>query len=278
MYGFNYQSCSLVVDTHAVGQIASCPKNKGSLEADSIVQAASTRVGFRLLTTPLELMKLFLEGKLYRDQIHGYRPSSLSHDDPIRRSFAMYNATSNESSIPLPQAPTEILPPKKRACSRSSSSTSALPQVFKIGESSHKTPLEHHEEQIKTILNHLDELPLKRIEHIEDKVEGLGNGRVIIQQDFDQLETELHEARAQIAGFQREKIRHDDEIVLAHVRTSTLDYRGYPDLPPIRYEESSNNISRGQETTGRTIGLTRGLDPLSILQLLLESNMMSCVP
>ncbi|GKE78256.1 hypothetical protein Tco_1544376 [Tanacetum coccineum] len=41
--------------------------------------------------------------------------------------------------------------------------------------------------------------------------------------DFDQLETELQEARTQISGFQREQIRHDDEIVLAHVRTSTLE-------------------------------------------------------
>ncbi|GKE05559.1 hypothetical protein Tco_1397577 [Tanacetum coccineum] len=49
---------------------------------------------------------------------------------------------------------------------------------IKIGESSHKTHLERHEEQIKTILNHLDELPLERIEHMEDKIEGLGNGRV----------------------------------------------------------------------------------------------------
>ncbi|GKG50496.1 hypothetical protein Tco_0521596, partial [Tanacetum coccineum] len=55
---------------------------------------------------------------------------------------------------------------------------------------------ERHEEQIKTILNHLDELPLERIEHMEDKMEGLGNGRVIIQQDFNKLEFELHEARA----------------------------------------------------------------------------------
>ncbi|GJT58371.1 hypothetical protein Tco_0993425 [Tanacetum coccineum] len=87
------------------------------------------------------------------------------------------------------------LPPKKRAHSRSSFSTSALPQVFEIGESSHKTHLERHEKQIETILNHLDELPLERIKHIEDK----------------------------IAGFQREQIRHDDEIVLARVRTSTLE-------------------------------------------------------
>ncbi|GKF09627.1 hypothetical protein Tco_0043851 [Tanacetum coccineum] len=91
----------------------------------------------------------------------------------------------------------EILPPKKRVRSRSSFSTSALPQVFEIGESSHKTPLERHEEQIETILNHLDELPLERIEYIE--------------------------AHAQIARFQRKQVGHDDEIVLARVRTSTLE-------------------------------------------------------
>ncbi|GKG51209.1 hypothetical protein Tco_0541593, partial [Tanacetum coccineum] len=89
--------------------------------------------------------------------------------------------------------------------------------------SSHKTPLERHKEQTETILNHLDKLPLERIEYMEDKIEGLGNGRVIIQQDFDKLETELHEARTQIVGFQRKQIGHDDEVVLARVRTSTLE-------------------------------------------------------
>ncbi|GKB62650.1 hypothetical protein Tco_0918836 [Tanacetum coccineum] len=58
---------------------------------------------------------------------------------------------------------------------------------------------------------------------MEDKIEGLGNGRVIIQRDFNQLETELQEAHTQISGFQREQIRHDNEIVLAHVRISTLE-------------------------------------------------------
>ncbi|GJR78883.1 putative reverse transcriptase domain-containing protein [Tanacetum coccineum] len=121
--------------------------------------------------------------------------------------------------------PERILPPQKRAHFLSPSSTdfSTPPQVFEIGESSHKTHLERHEEQIETILNHLDELPLERIEHMEDKIEGLVNGRVIIQRDFDQLETELQEARTQIAGFQRKQIGHDDEIVLARVRTSTLE-------------------------------------------------------
>ncbi|GJU81065.1 hypothetical protein Tco_1283430 [Tanacetum coccineum] len=63
-----------------------------------------------------------------------------------------------------------------------------------MGECSHMTRLERHEEQIETILNHLDELPLERIEHMEVKIEGLGNDQVIIQRDFDQLETELQEA------------------------------------------------------------------------------------
>nr|GEV92223.1 hypothetical protein [Tanacetum cinerariifolium] len=92
--------------------------------------------------------------------------------------------------------PEELLPLKKQGCDRSSSSTSALPQEFKIGESSHKTSLKRHEDQIEEILNHRDELSLDRIENIEYNIEGLGKGRVIIQQDFDKLETELHEARA----------------------------------------------------------------------------------
>ncbi|GJV79584.1 reverse transcriptase domain-containing protein [Tanacetum coccineum] len=57
--------------------------------------------------------------------------------------------------------------------------------------------LERHEEQIKDILNHLDELSLDHIEEMEGHVDG----QVIIQ----------------------EQIRHDDEIVLARVRTSTLE-------------------------------------------------------
>ncbi|GKC34320.1 hypothetical protein Tco_1046704 [Tanacetum coccineum] len=173
------------------------------------------------------------------------------HDDPYMKVMQAYNATNNESPIPLPQAPIappivlspspvlppsplfdprdfflpeEILPPQKQArFLLSSSDFSTPPQVFEIGESSYKMHLEHHEEQIETILNHLDKLLLERIERMEDKIEGLSNGRVIIQRDFDQLETELQEARTQISGFQRKQIRYDDEIVLARVRISTLE-------------------------------------------------------
>ncbi|GJT32627.1 hypothetical protein Tco_0923046 [Tanacetum coccineum] len=117
---------------------------------------------------------------------------SLFHDNPYMK--VMHEYYTKESPIPPPTivppssmlSPMfnpqefflleELLPLKKRGRNRSSSSTYALPQVFKIGESSRKTSLERHEEQIEEILNHLDELSLDRIEHIKDKIEGLGNG------------------------------------------------------------------------------------------------------
>ncbi|GJV15838.1 putative reverse transcriptase domain-containing protein [Tanacetum coccineum] len=144
------------------------------------------------------------------DDLSKYLLASLAilpfHDDPYMKVMQAYDATSNELPIPLPQAPIapptvlppspvlplspmfdprdfflpeEILPPQKRARFLSFSSTdfSALPHVFEIGESSHKMHLERHEEQIETILNHLDELPLERIENMEDKIKSLGNGR-----------------------------------------------------------------------------------------------------
>nr|GEV39203.1 WD-40 repeat-containing protein MSI4 [Tanacetum cinerariifolium] len=117
----------------------------------------------------------------------------------------------------------EILTPKKRGRKRSFSSTSTLPQAFDMGESSHKTSLERREEQIKKILNHLDELSLDRIEHIEDKIEGLRNGRVIKQQDFENLETELQVTRAQISKLQRKKMGNNNKIDLARFRISTLE-------------------------------------------------------
>ncbi|GJZ24356.1 reverse transcriptase domain-containing protein [Tanacetum coccineum] len=118
---------------------------------------------------------------------------SLFHDDPYIKVMHAYYA--EESRIPPPTIvplslmlspmfnpqefflPEELLPLKKRGRDRLSSSTSALPQAFEIGESSRKTSMEHHKEQIEEILNHLDELSLDRIEHIEDKIDGLEKGR-----------------------------------------------------------------------------------------------------
>nr|GEU47974.1 hypothetical protein [Tanacetum cinerariifolium] len=111
---------------------------------------------------------------------------SLFHDDPYMKVMHAYYARklpippsiiTPPSSMPNLQKiflPEELLLPKKQGHAQSSSSSSTLPQAFEMGESSRKTSLKRDEEQIKGILNHLDEISLDRIEHIEDKIEGLG--------------------------------------------------------------------------------------------------------
>ncbi|GKF71306.1 hypothetical protein Tco_0207420 [Tanacetum coccineum] len=127
------------------------------------------------------------------DDLSKYLLASLAilpfHEDSYMKVMQAYDATNNELPITPPRPPIapptvlppsplfdprdfflpeEILPPHKRARFLSSSSTDffALPYVFEIGENSHKTHLERHEEQIKTILNHLYELPFERIKHM----------------------------------------------------------------------------------------------------------------
>nr|GEW09244.1 putative reverse transcriptase domain-containing protein [Tanacetum cinerariifolium] len=129
---------------------------------------------------------------------HHQGTSSHQHDDDdeVLQAFFTKNSTippriiTHLSSMPNPQKfflPEDLLSPKKHGHDQSSSSTSSLPQIFKIRESSRKTSLERHKEQIEEIQNHLDKLSLDRIKHIENKIEGLVQGRVIIQQDFDAL-------------------------------------------------------------------------------------------
>ncbi|GKD50560.1 hypothetical protein Tco_1279536, partial [Tanacetum coccineum] len=83
--------------------------------------------------------------------------------------------------------PEELLPPKNQihsfsttlsnssrnqTCNLVSPSFSVYtptpPQIFKIGKSSIKMHLQHHKEQIKDILNYLDELSFHRIEKMEE--------------------------------------------------------------------------------------------------------------
>ncbi|GJX87910.1 hypothetical protein Tco_0339924 [Tanacetum coccineum] len=94
---------------------------------------------------------------------------------------------------------------------------------MKIEESFRKTSVERHEEQIEEILNHLDELSLNGIKHIEDKIEGLEKGRVIIQQDFDDLQTELQQARVQITKLQKKQMGNNHKISMARFRITDLE-------------------------------------------------------
>nr|GEW29480.1 hypothetical protein [Tanacetum cinerariifolium] len=109
---------------------------------------------------------------------------SLFHDDPYTSIMNAY-ATFTPSPIPIPpplikppsESP-EFFPPKELLSPRKQKQNQYF-QDYEMGESSHNSTLEQHGKQIEEILNHLDELPLDRIEQIEDDVEGLVQRQVI---------------------------------------------------------------------------------------------------
>nr|GEU44837.1 reverse transcriptase domain-containing protein [Tanacetum cinerariifolium] len=129
---------------------------------------------------------------------------NLFHNDPYINVMNAY-ATFTPSPIPIPSPTTkspsespefflqkELLSPKKQKQDQ-------YFQDYEMGESSHDSTLEQHKKQIEEILNHLYELPLDRIERIKDDVEGLYKGRIIIQQEFDQMRVEFQKSRSQAA-------------------------------------------------------------------------------
>ncbi|GKE43588.1 hypothetical protein Tco_1470872 [Tanacetum coccineum] len=136
---------------------------------------------------------------------------SLFHDDPYMKVMYVYYAKESPITPPTivppssmlspmfnPQEfflPEELLPLKKQGRDQSSSSTFALPQAFEIGESS----------------------PHRR------QIEGLRKGRVIIQQDFDNLEAKLRESHTQVAKLQRKQKGNSSKIALARFRIANLE-------------------------------------------------------
>ncbi|GJR75093.1 hypothetical protein Tco_0087458 [Tanacetum coccineum] len=130
--------------------------------------------------------------------------------------------------------PEELLPPKKRIHSPSSSSTTLSnssrnqtcnlvspsfsvytptpPQVFEIGKCSDKMYLKHHEKQVEDILNYLDELHLHRIERMEEE-----------RTNGNELKTELKRIRTQIIRLQKKRLGQKDKIAFAHYRISDLE-------------------------------------------------------
>ncbi|GJW33977.1 hypothetical protein Tco_0054009 [Tanacetum coccineum] len=137
--------------------------------------------------------------------------------------------------------PEELLPPKKRICSPSSSSTTLSnssrnqtcdlispsllvytptpPQIFETGKCSIKMYLKHHEEQVEDILNYLEELSFHRIEKME---EGRIN-RMITQRNSNELKIEHERVRSQIIKLQRKKLGKKYKIAFAYYKISDLE-------------------------------------------------------
>ncbi|GJS12059.1 ribonuclease H-like domain-containing protein [Tanacetum coccineum] len=82
---------------------------------------------------------------------------------------------------------------------------------------------EHLFEQFSPFKNAFTLQPVLNCDTTKDNIEGIGKGRVIIQQDFDNLETELQEARAQIDKLQRKHMGNNSKIALARFRIANLE-------------------------------------------------------
>ncbi|GKB59863.1 hypothetical protein Tco_0916049 [Tanacetum coccineum] len=135
---------------------------------------------------------------------------------PASSGSISFNSSEDSNIIP-----SELLLPKKQTCLPSLSSTNPSrnqtcnlvytptpPQIFEIGKSSSKIHLKHHENQIKDILNYLEELSFYRIGEIEED---------------NKLKTELEKVCSQIIKLQRKQLGQRDKIAFAHYRISDLE-------------------------------------------------------
>ncbi|GKB17071.1 hypothetical protein Tco_0850994 [Tanacetum coccineum] len=150
---------------------------------------------------------------------------SLFPDDPYMKALQAFYT--EKSPIPAPI----IIPPKTQKIflpegllspMQLSSSTPSQPQAFEIGETSQKSAIKRHEEQIQGIQCYLEEIPPERFKQIENSIEGLGKGTIIIQRDFDALAAELQQAHTQITKLQRKQIGSNHKISLARYRIAEL--------------------------------------------------------
>ncbi|GJT59275.1 hypothetical protein Tco_1002808 [Tanacetum coccineum] len=136
---------------------------------------------------------------------------SLFHDDPYMKVMQAYYA--KESPIPPPT----IMPPSLML------SPMFNPQEFILPEELFPPKKQAVIDHPPLLLPYLKYLRWEKDLYMEDKIKGLGKGRVIIQQDFDNLETELQEARIQITKLQRKQMGNNNKIALARFRIANLE-------------------------------------------------------
>ncbi|GKB79222.1 hypothetical protein Tco_0946117 [Tanacetum coccineum] len=122
------------------------------------------------------------------------------------------------------------IPPQKRTCSSPSNiDFTLLLWIFEKGESSWVadvrqpdltailTQPERHEEEIETVMNHLDGLPLDRIEKIEGDIEEI--------ERQGQIRTEIPELHARNRMTSQSMWRFREELIVARSRISVMEAR-----------------------------------------------------
>nr|GEY10489.1 reverse transcriptase domain-containing protein [Tanacetum cinerariifolium] len=131
--------------------------------------------------------------------------------------------------------PEELLPPKNKIHPPSSSSTtlsnssrkqscilvspSSLtytptpPLIYELGKFFIKMRVQHHKKQVESILRYIKELSLHYTEKMEEK---LVNGWIIIPRDFDEVKTNLKEARTLTCELQKKCMGHRDKYSFIH--------------------------------------------------------------
>ncbi|GJW80141.1 hypothetical protein Tco_0144116 [Tanacetum coccineum] len=93
--------------------------------------------------------------------------------------------------------------------------------------------VKHHEKQIESIVNYLEQLSFHYIEKLEER---LVNNWIIIPRDFDEVKTKLKEARTQIRKLQKKHMGQRDKISFVRFRISDLKW-------PLRYPRTPSSIN-----------------------------------
>ncbi|GKE71701.1 hypothetical protein Tco_1529773, partial [Tanacetum coccineum] len=178
-------------------------------------------------------------GKTYSSASNSIRivplaSSTLSlDDDPYLKVIQAFYADRSQNP------PQIIIPPKTQefflregllSPMQLSPSTPSQPQVFEIGETSRKSTIKRHKEQIQGIQSYLEEIPPERFEQIENGIEGLGSNHKISLARY--RIAELSEVINDM------EIRHQEDI--EKLMNSIIELQNRIQMPPKRASTSES--------------------------------------
>ncbi|GJW17400.1 hypothetical protein Tco_0024836 [Tanacetum coccineum] len=127
--------------------------------------------------------------------------------------------------------------------------------IYELGNSSIKMDVEHHEKQIESILNYLEELSFHYIKKMEER---LINDWIIMPRDFNEVKTKLKEARAQILELQKKQMGQRDKIAFMppkRTSTSKASAMTYAAIRKLVADSVGTALEAQAATMARAVGL-----------------------